>query len=813
MIKKLEHDFKSTQCMLVFNYQNLMSLTKRGRGRPKSKIKALRDKEEWEQTMMISKKYNGMYADVWLSLFEGQRSGFAEWCSNWCSNVVMSDGETLLKAAGNCVFDLVDGICVGNDAWYTCTKRQFMFQIADICIILHATLSLVEENKNGTVDCMTVKCILCCPHQFLAWTSDLENKSHGDILSAGECSVLNFRRVMQDGVCFHAHHRLAPQRADKWKSDQIADLLCFSTYLPWSVDDAIHITMRESTCILVCGVLEMEVAVGNVPLGHDKSQYMIEQSHLVNGCLGAHSRGKVIRHLIGRMKTLIGHNNTIPVDLVKMLNPTLTQDMRRRDQGFGPFKWAEIRDAAGDHDMNDRSMKTMKKLAKAELCKKINAEGDHASMQLLWGMFGSSASIIVHEDEETKTETINTCIIEVHQDKQYYGHMRKLFAMKCMIFNSHWCYLLDDDPPEVPACYDIQKLDVMYTNMLATFIDRKHDGTWLARHGSFFTKKKKMQIGAGFLMCHGENAEDQSKIFKCLEMPVCGLNKMTDKRYCFMKDPDGFGFSWVPKCKRRRIEVHDKKTIGTSTSQPPTITAPCVLCKNQVALPVVMNNSLCCLRCMWDNHIGPTSLSLCDQTAECDLDVISPSTLFCGDVVAFELGHSRPDSGTDDVSKTAQLAHFCTPDKFEVIGDGRYIKYEFCKREVTRVIWFGDGDQLKGNIRICNLLTSLHVDVQNAAQLASLQHTDYLRICERHSTCSLSSPSITQMKTIHDVMLRGTFATEITETLHCTLTSLVYVLAIFFMIQSHNKRGVLQRMVPPPKITDKPDDSMFDDIL
>jgi len=330
------------------------------RGRPRSTEKQRREQAQHEKTEDIISQCPGIYTDMWKVIKTGGRGGFEQFCEKWCKSQELFDGTTLYNLTGNCVFYIVEGVSsCKKESWYTCTRKQFMFQIADVCIVLHVILSLIKEVNCGAMDKQTLKQHVVSAEAFVLWAGNASNCDYGDILSAGDHSVLNFRRILQDGVIFHCMQRMQPCRADKQKQDQLIDLHCFRRASKWQPKHPVSIFLRND------GSAEIKSNQGvwyslDAPsaLQGDAESRALQQTHLATCTVDAFSRGKVLRHIVGRMKTLVGHNNTIPSSLVWLLNPTLTKDNSKRKRGNGPVLWSKL------ERRSDKHMKEKKKTGK-----------------------------------------------------------------------------------------------------------------------------------------------------------------------------------------------------------------------------------------------------------------------------------------------------------------------------------------------------------------------------------------------------------------------------------------------------------------
>lgn len=599
---------------------------KRGRGRPKCKIKQKRDQNDLKLTNKLRIKYTGLYTQVWAAIYnDGNNSNngqhrFERWSESWCDSVVVSD-TTLMVVAGNVLYRLVYDICARPSTagkWFSCTKKQFMFQIADICILISCVLTIVSHEKQNKISLPSMCAILKCTRQFSLWCSEICDHGTGDILQQGYCqSSMNFLRVMQDAFCFHTEHRLAIIENEVNKQRLRSDILTFSAYKKWREKKEVVVNIYGNRVEYACGVMKMTMSDKNsYQIGKEHTgpyTVLLQFCHLVTSAKDPASRGKIVRHIIGRLKTLIGHNNTIPILLLSLLNPSLTHDTSNRSTGCGPALWYVMRQKHGED-----VMKSLRKKTKSSLCSSLN-DGDNINTnKLVWSMFDSIINVrVVDHTPVTGMETTNLQIShpisDIYQDGLFYSYIRRVFKLKQMtvINDIDQARSIGLQIPEEldlqirDNTNDIELLDSCYAELMTLV----HEHEWTR-----FVFGRTISIGHGLIIHYANTPLDQVSIFKNLHVIYSDGPNITDEQYCNMKDPDKYGFSWVPQKKRRKIikkqvdqTLHQKNIDGH-------MGIICSICEKP-AINIVVGQECghCCLICIWNKNVGgAVSVSLFD---------------------------------------------------------------------------------------------------------------------------------------------------------------------------------------------------------
>lgn len=565
----------------------MASVVCRGRGRPRSKK---REDDEASRSRFNSATCTalpGVYSDLWWAISSGQRSGFEKYAMEWCSSVCVKNGVSVHELCGNPLYLLVDRICAAqNPKWYRATERQFMFQAADVVIIMHVILSFAAQSRCGGMSLQYIKRILGSKTQFVKWAANNTDNTMGDVLAAGDGAVINFRRVMQDGVLFHARHCHGCQKLNKTHEQLDCDLYTFSQTKQWLEKHEVNITVHGDNIHYECGGVcaALTGACDMWPTGATDTNLM-SLAHVVSCALDPMARGKVVKHIVGRLKTLIGHNNTIPSPLLMLQNTTLTHDQRKRGVGCGPMLWCKLAKERGENEM-----KMQRKRSKSALCASLNTAGGSVS-DLVWGMFDANLVVnIIHGDNSTPTKhVIRHPIIELHQDAQFYDAHEQKHLMKTQMMQQDHTELVKAGAKLKPlSCYDqsVMQIDSSYFEML-------HDAGDRWRFRCHVTKA----IGNGISMLYSHDKHIQAAMFASLSLPYTHNTKLTSSRLCNMKDPDKFGYSWCPRKKRKRISEPKAAAID----QQPV----CSLCKKMMQMPVACSDAgICCMLCLWQRDIG-----------------------------------------------------------------------------------------------------------------------------------------------------------------------------------------------------------------
>lgn len=564
-----------------------MNLAPRGRGRPKSKKREHDEASRTQFNSGVCSKLPGLYSELWLAIATKQRRGFEQWAAAWCSSVILPNSQNANDLWCNPLFRIVDGVCASNNKkWYRATERQFMFQVADVAIVMHCILSFVSQAQEGK-DISSITRRLSSPAQFIKWAANHTGECIGDVLSSGDSSVLNFRRVMQDGVLFHARHCRGCKKLNKSHTQLDFDMRTFAQGRLWVEPHTINIHVQadgsvEYECGGVCAVLCDASSMW--PAGVTNAK-LASLAHIVSSALNPMERGKIVKHIVGRLKTLIGHNNTIPAALLMLQNPTLTHDKQKRSRGCGPMLWSDmLRDNGDDH------MKMQRKKKKASLCSSVNDSGGSVA-SLVWGMFASPLNVrITSASGMEELEETNFPIVELHQDAQFYDACAREHAIKSKTFECDRLALLSIgvDLSQCSMDCTVLEIDSSYHAM----IQAAGTEMWVERCR---LSDCCINLGSGIRMAYQKDIHRQMQLFRSLSLPHLHSTMLTSSRPCNMKDPDKFGYSWCPRKKRKRISMPVDTTPASA----------CSFCGKKPAMPVTCSSrGQCCLVCLWAEDIG-----------------------------------------------------------------------------------------------------------------------------------------------------------------------------------------------------------------
>ena len=769
------------------------------RGRPKSAEKALREAKQEEFTKDVVQRLHGLYTTMWRSIHEGGRQGFKTWCEIWCTQQPLLDG-TIMSKLGNCLYAITTGLHE-NASWYECTRKQFMYQIADVAIIMHALLSMVRDVTSDRMSVADMMCRVSCVRQFTQWASSLAgNSRHGDILSAGHDDVLNFRRIMTDAAAFHAYHRLAPTRSDKGQQEQLMDLRCFSPSLPWLAPGHVDVDMRfiDEHKAVLRGASGVTVRVHLSPM--DKTTFdptdplvsFAPYAHMASGATDPYTRGKFVKHVVGRMKTLIGCNCTISPQLAQLMNPSLTGDNTERQHGWGPSTWALICARQGE-----TKVKQAKKKAKAELCARISKMPSQ-QWHLVWRMFRSPLHIT---DASGRTMTTEQPITDIKCDQNYYDHLRDTYTLKRHVMSVDMQEITDaggvvadEVQQRLPECdtkSDISQLEQTYEHML-----NSTTGPWKS---AFFGCDKRIHVDANVSYDRGEDIAGQVATFKSIQPLLTTAPLLNRKSKCSMKDPDRWGFSWAPHGPRKRSAesvANSKQPCKRTHHTRPAATQHllCSTCGAQARYPVVCTGQVGCLSCIWKTKIGPVAL----QAYGAD-HVITHGT---PNLSAVRPAHDVWEDNTEVIvpieDKCKQGQNEAQDERVAKIdltlstwmrvysaipymhGTRAMLKYETANDfdlHDSVIDWHTTervGNVLVGNEGGDRVFASTNQQIQASTEVFVRQSFGTITACE---------PSQTEYCSIYDALLTHSLDDAIVDRLGCRRGSLAQLLATYFVIK------------------------------
>ena len=665
------------------------------RGRPRSKAKAIREKNSSAHTIAITKQYEGFYTSLWAAFREG-KSGFATWCTNWSASQTTQKHGPLCNIIGEkSVYELISQLCASNsEKWFCVTRKQFMFQIADVCIILHSLNGLIQELNSDTLTCDQLRAIVCSSSQFVRWCGR-QTRRHGDILACGDESDLNFRRIMQHGVCFHSHHRLDSYRSDKTKRQLQTDMRCFSDRFAWTSDLVLDVHVNAQNHSLRFECAPFHVTVRTETHLEDCGALIDEHFHMALSMLDPVAKGKVVKHVIGRMKTLIGHNSTISPHVVMMLNPTLTQDKRKRAIGIGPAKWS----ALWRNDPTAAKMKAARKNNKAALCQRLN-KSKLGAPGLIWPMFAAWVTLRVHTTTpcmggggsgvRTQVRKVRTPICDIHQDSQFYCYMDDLLRLKTNVFEAH-AAAFESCGLQFECAQTLYTLDIVESQysgllkavLLAAESVQSSVTKWLSA--------QTIQLGFGMTLACSGDVHEMMHIYKYMHLPCISFSKITRPKPCSMKDPDKFGFSWVRTSARRRIATPvppvmvSKGDSGVKCARCGTSPPVCPVCESATG-------SISCFACalaqfatghgllVHPDFLLPAHYAFCKNTAVFAAKGSACSFIPCpalgdGDIDVAPQQRKRTENGQNAL---VCVEHIVLTDTISLADDGVSIEYTTC---------------------------------------------------------------------------------------------------------------------------------------
>jgi len=736
---------------------------------------------------------------MWQAMHQGQRDGLDSFTAAWCKNQRFADGRSVFDVSGNCLMRILEGLCAnGEQNWYTCTRKQFMFQVADVCIIMHCILTLINEVNDGEIDAATFQQRLSTPQSFTHWVHALHKGDHGDILSAGDSSVLNFRQVLQHGVVFHSMQRMKPGRADKNKAEQTADLHCFSMAEHWQTQWPIRVNIKADHSAEIYGDKGLKFTIIAPKLKTtDITAYALALSYLASSTIDAHSRGKVVKHIVGRMKTLIGHNNTIPPVLACLLNPSLTKDHSTRKNGSGPTTWAKL--ATTD----EARMKQQKKKAKAKLCAATNKLTNTTGYHLMWRMFHADmrVELTVHGQNGFTVHNIPHPVVQLHQDKQYYTQIERVYQLKEQIYRLHRDELqelgiatTDDDDVclrHMKCRSDLSALHERYKTMLVG----ASKAMTPTQHATFFDTERSVEITTGIHMHRCNNAVWQAQAFKYIALPLHGEQSVTDTRPCSMKDPDAWGFSWAPKCNRKRI----KRTTGVTDTAD---SLRCQSCGGALVMPMCVGCHIQCLPCVWKAHIGLTHIDLFEAGARVELskpqNVKSAREIWEDDSVIMPIANivcKDSESHVKTVDSTqVELWQWVVVHDAQV--NGRVLHYTHRGKPIERVmVWHANN--IDGIVRTCSLFEDsddIPVPVSSEEDLRRGREDvcSVIEVLHKKTSIDITTPTYHEFQQLHTELCSRSLQHILDDSrVACKPNSAAHMLVLWQMIRSKSKAEVV----------------------
>ena len=757
------------------------------RGRPKSAAKALREAKQEEFTKNVARQLHGSYTTMWQSLHEGRRQGFEQWCKQWCEQQSLLDG-TIMSKLGNCLYAITAELHE-NASWYECTRKQFMYQIADVAIIMHSLSSMVRDVESSRMSVVDMMSRVSCVRQFTQWASSLTGGNYGDILSAGHGGVLDFRQIMADAAAFHAHHRLTPTRSDKGQEEQLMDLRCFSPSLPWVAPSHVEIHLTGEHKAVLRGANGVALRVQLSPMDKttfdpaDPLKSFLPYAHLVSGAADPYTRGKFVKHIVGRMKTLIGCNCTISPLLVQLLNPSLTGDDKERQHGWGPSTWASICTRQGE-----AKVKQVKKQAKAELCARINSMPDQ-QWHLVWSMFHSPLRVTC----AGCTITTEQPIADIKGDQTYYGYLRDTYALKRHVMYADMQEIksagtnTDEAERRLSMCdakCDITQLEETYEYMLRSMAGP-----------AFFGCANDIHVDANVSYDRCQDIAGQVATFKQIGPYTTTAPSLNRKSKCSMKDPDRWGFSWAPHGPRKRTaEVSlNREPPPKRSAQKQNTHLRCTTCGAQARYPVVCAGRVGCLSCVWKKKIGPVALQAygadhvithgASTTSDVRLahDVWENKTDL---IVPIRDEHNTEDAREGTAAKEVELtlstwmrAYNATP---YCGGKHAMLKYETADDFDTHdsVIRWHTAEHI-GNVLVGNE----GGDRVYASTEGHIQASSEVFVRQSFGDVTASEPSQDEYCSIYDALLTYSLDEATIVRLGCRRGSLSHVVATYFVIK------------------------------